>query len=394
MKLLRAFAFLFITLVSSTQAKWIPMPWPDLDATLPVWKPEGWDASKAYPAIVFYPGTDGVPTAEWIQKMTGGKDFVLVGMTYRHRGPFNYNEQEIADELGILNALKKTLTKSAAVDPKRIFVSGFSKGGWHTSLLLDRDRSLAGGLILGAGVFEMRADSPKFATPIPIYIGCGRSDGNYTPSLGALLYFRKLGAQVTQEAWPDTAHEFPDQPPEAMRQWLRVQAAPADLEVEAKMWTSARLAVIEAIADPVEQWFAFDDFMTLPFVKKFGAQAAVTAQGKIDLLLKDPKVAAEQKWRQESRRIVAMECRDRLLTTMQEASRGYEALAANARGTRAGTEALRDLDRTKKLLTSAKIVTKPGQTETITPAITPEPATSNPDRGAFFPPGTKMKPAK
>ena len=393
MHILRAFAFGFITLISA-QAKWISMPWPDLDATLPVWKPEGWDASKSYPAIIFYHGTDGVPTAEWIHKVTEGKDFVLVGMTYRHRGRFDYTEQEIADELGTLNALKKTLSKSAAVDPKRIYVSGFSKGGWHTSLLLDRDRTLAGGLILGAGVFEMRAESPKFATPIPIYIGCGRSDGNYPPSLGALLYFRKLGAQVTQEAWPDTAHEFPDQPPEAMHQWLRIQASSAGLENEANTWITARLAVIEAIADPVERWFAFDDFMALPFVKKFGAQAAITAQKKIDVLLKDPKVAAEQKWRQESRRLLAMECRDRLLATLQEASRGYEALAANAKGTRAGAEALRDIERTRKLLTTAKIVTKPGQTETITPATVPEPATSNPDRGAFFPPGTKMRSGK
>ena len=386
-------AFLLIGFAPCAQAQWIELPWPVLDATLPVSKPDDFDASKSYPAIVFYHGTGGKPTAELIHRMTAGKDFVLVGMTYRHQGRFDYSEQEIADELGLLNALKKTLTGSLAVDAKRIYVGGFSKGGWHTALLLDRDRSLAGGLILGSGVFENRKDAPKFGGPPSIYIGCGRYDGNYPPSLGALIYFRNLGAQVTHESWLDTGHEYPKQPPEAMRQWLRIQAAAADLKNEATTWIAARLSVIEAISDPVGQSFAFDEFVTLPFTKKFGTQAVAAARTELALLAANPKVVAEQKWREESRLILARECRDRLLTTLQEASRSHQQLAAQAVGTRAGTEATRDFERTRELLKTAKVVTRVDQPEAIAPE-TPAPPTSNPDRRAFFPPGSKVKPAR
>ena len=86
-------AFLLIGFAPCAQAQWIELPWPVLDATLPVWKPDDFDASKSYPAIVFYHGTGGKPTAELIHRMTAGKDFVLVGMTYRHQGRFDYSEQ-------------------------------------------------------------------------------------------------------------------------------------------------------------------------------------------------------------------------------------------------------------------------------------------------------------
>ena len=388
-----AIVFVFLGMVHFARSEWIELPWPALGATLPVWKPDDFDASKKYPAIVNY---DGIPNAVFLHEVTGGKGFILVGMAYRIKDRYNYSDTVISDELGLLDALKKNLVGTLSVDPQRIYVAGFSKGGWHTAMLLDYDRELAGGLILGGGVFTERASPLKFRKPLPIYIGCGRFDGNYVPSIGALAYFRKLGAGVTLEAWPETAHEYPEAIPEGMRQWLRIQAAQTALEKEAAEWIKGRLAEIGAIENPTAQWFAYDEFVTLPFVKNFGGEAAKVAGGRIEDLLKNPTVAAEKKWRDESRRILVRESGDRLVNTLQTASRAHHALAEKAMGTRAGAEAQRDFERTQKLLKTSKVVSRPakGGVAAITPEISPTAPSGNSGRAPFFPPGIKVKPAE
>jgi predicted esterase len=386
----------FSCLAGFARAEWIGLPWPALGADLPVWKPDDFDPSKRYPAIVYYHGTGGSPNASYIHRVTEGRDFVLVGMTYAKKGAFEYSDGEIANSLGLLNALKKTLVKSFAVDPQRIYVGGFSKGGWHTAMLLDRDRSLAGGLIFGGGAFEKRPEAPAFSKQLPVFIGCGRYDGNYPQSLGALVHFRKLGAEVALDAWPDIGHAFPQNPPEALRQWLRMRVGGEALETEAGKWISKRLPELLAISDPVECWFAVEEFVTLPFVKYFGAGEEKSAREKIAELLTNPAVATEKKWRDESRKILARESRDRLLGTLQAASADHAILAVKAAGTRAGADALRDLERTRQLLETAKVVSRPSKpgSGAVTPELPPAAPSANPERSPFLPPGIKVKPAK
>ncbi len=395
MRFLVLLAAAFFGVLHSSRAEWIELPWPALGTTLPIWKPDDFDASKKYPAIIYYHGTGGEPNAAFIHAATGGRGFVLVGMTYQNKGRFNYSDEEISNELGLLGALKKTLVGSLSVDPQRIYVGGFSKGGWHSAMLLDHDRELAGGLVLGGGVFKERASPVKFSKPTSIYIGCGRFDGNYPPSIGALVYFRKLGADVNLEAWPDLAHAYPDKPPEAMRQWLRIQATESDLETEAREWNEARLPEIEEIENPVARWLAYDEYSSLPFVKSFGDEATKVADARIEELLKDPTVATEKKWRDASRRILVSESGDRLVATLQNASRAHHALAGKAMGTRAGEHAQRDFERTQKLLETAEVVTRSakGESKPITPEFTPTAPSGNRDRSPFFPPGIKVKPA-
>ena len=389
--------FIFIAALSQgSRGEWISLPWPALGATLPIWKPDDFDASKKYPAIVYFHGTGGEPNASFIHKATGRKSYILVGMAYRNKDRYTYTDEEISDELGLLGALKKTLVGSLSVDPQRIYVAGFSKGGWHSAMLLDYDRDLAGGLVLGGGVFKERGIPVKFKKPTPIYIGCGRFDGNYPPSIAALVYFRKLGADPTLEAWPEMAHAIPEETPEGMRQWLRIQANEPDLRTEATAWIENRQAECEGIENLVAQWIAYEEFISLPFVKEYGAEAAKMAGASIETLLKNPTVAAEEKWRKASRQILVRESRDRLVNTLQASSRAHQELAGKAMGTLAGAEAQRDFERTQKLLETADVVTLPakgGGVETITPVAPPTAPSGNTDRGPFFPPGIKVKPA-
>jgi hypothetical protein len=372
----------FLTL--PVKAEWIELPWPALGATLPIWKPDDFNAAKKYPAIVYYHGDANPPDARFVHGVTGGESFVLVGMAYRG----GQGEKEIADGLGFLNALKKTLTGSLSVDPKRIYVGGSGNGASHSAMLLDRDRELAGGFIIGGGLLENRTVVPKFEGSVPIHIGSGRFDTSYAPSLGALVYFRKYGARTTLETWTEPTVEKP----EGLRQWLRIEASPSGVKPEAMTWITERLAEIKAIPEPVERWYAYEDFLTMPFVERFGSDAA---KEKIAALLEDPAVASEKKWRDESRAILVRESADRLLATMQNALRSHRQLAEKAQGTRAGRDALEDVKRVTKVIETATVVTLPGKPkpDPSTPEITPTAPSSNPGRGPFFPPGSKVKPA-
>ncbi len=361
--------------VMPLKAEWIELPWPALGATLPIWKPDDFNAAKKHPAMIYYHG-DAVPAdARFVHGMTGGEDFVLVGMAYRG------GESD--------HAIRTTLTGSLAVDPARIYVGGSGNGAAHAAMLLDRDRSLAGGFILSGGLLEKRAAAPKFSRAVPIHIASGRFDVSYAPSLGALVYFRKLGAKVTLETLADGT----DGQPEGLRQWLRIERSASEAKVEADGWITKRLTEIEAMPDPVARWHTYEDFLSLPFVERYGA---ADAKEKIAALQKEPAVAAEKKWRDESRAILARESGDRLLATMQNALRGHQQLAEKAAGTRAGRDALEDVKRVKKVIETANIVTLPGELkpEPIIPVEPPSAPSANPDRSPFFPPGTKVKPAR
>lgn len=367
------------------KAEWIELPWPALNATLPIWKPDDFNAAQKYSAIVYYHGDANPPDARFVHGVRGAEGYVIVGMAYRP----GQGEKEIADGLGFLNALKKTLIGSLSVDPNRIYVGGSGNGADHSAMLLDRDRDLAGGFILGGGLSEKRPVVPKFEGFVPIHIGCGRFDTSYAPSLGALVYFRKYGAKTTLETWPEATVEQP----EGLRQWLRIQASPSAAAVEASSWIKERLAEIEAIPEPVERWYAYEDLLTMPYASLFETD---DVKEKVTALLQDPAVASEKKWRDESRAILIRESGDRLLATMQVALRSHQQLAEKAKGTRAGRDALEDVKRVTKVIETAKVVTLPGKPkpDPITPETTPTAPSSNPGRDPFFPPGSKVKPAK
>ncbi len=339
--------------------------WPAIeDARLPLWTPDSAEARPdgGWPAIVYYHGTHGRPTIDLVRRATGGRDFVLVGMTYVQRGRFLQSEEGIAAELVQLTELKKVLVGKHQVDPARIHVAGFSKGGWFASLLLERDRSLAGGMVLGAGVFHSRQapEVDRFDGAKQIYIGVGRRDGNYPQSLRALVHFRKLGAEVILEAWPRTGHAHPDKVPLGMAQWLRLQAHGSPdgggrgLPPEASDWMARRSLEIRQIAKPVERWYAWKAFLEAPYVRvsPSGSEARL-AREKLVKLEKKPLVEAEKRWEDELQAILRREMNDRYVTTLRRVRQRYRELSERAAGTMIGELARDDAERTAKLLGTA-----------------------------------------
>ena len=254
-------------------------------------------------------------------------------------------------------------------------------------------------MILGAGVFEKRAKARAFSKQLPVFLGCGRYDGNYPQALGALVHFRKLGAEVTLDTWPSIGHQFPEAPPEAMRQWLRMRAGGGGTGGRGRE-NGSRNGSSNCMPFPI-RWkavFALEEFVSLPFVKFFGVTAEKSAREKITDLLTNPAVATEKKWRGESRKILARESRDPLARDSEKPHRRLMRCWRKKR--------LEPVRGRMRSAISKRTQKTPQDGEGRDPArkargappsplsYAPSAPSTNPDRSPFLPPGIKVKPAK
>jgi poly(3-hydroxybutyrate) depolymerase len=79
-------------------------------------------------------------------------------------------------EVKVLRTVRDELVKRAGLDQRRVYVAGFSKGGWVSGLLLQKERWLAGAAILGAGhMYPLEAVPKPFGHEVPIFVGVGSS---------------------------------------------------------------------------------------------------------------------------------------------------------------------------------------------------------------------------
>ena len=292
---------------------------------LHVWLPENYEITKKWPVMCYYHGTGGEPTIEYMRMYTGGKDWVLIGMTYLKTGQFQHSEENLAAERKILDEVLATVSRDVSIDLNRIFVSGFSKGGWVAGLFLQTDTKLAGGMILGAGTFtEGIAQHPK-----KIYIGIGETDPNLAMSFRALREFSANKAtEITHEIWLGIGHRFPldkiEPSSEPMKQWLRVQAGVADQE-EAIVWMEPALTAIQKNEDKTafEKLELIQRMKASPLAKLLdaeGTDALAEAEAK---LLSDPKAQTEQQAKTAFFKVIAYESRDRYVTTLAECAAQY-----------------------------------------------------------------------
>ena len=180
-------------------------------------------AHGAVPAMVIVHGSGGVTRGEWdwASRMNGLGIASFVIDNFTGRGIQNTEIDQIAlspvaDIAGALTALR-LLATHPGIDPKRIGVIGFSRGGivaLDTALEPFRRAVIDGDL--------------RFAAHVPFYPSCdvnyvsARLDGapilmllggkdNYTPAAPCLVYadeLRDKGARVSVRVYPDAYHAF------------------------------------------------------------------------------------------------------------------------------------------------------------------------------------------
>ena len=312
--------------------------------------PEGHDPAKSWPAVFYYHGTGGQPTTRLIRAHTGKKDWIVVGMAYAQLGTFQLTPAGMDEEIRVFKEVRNQLQQKAGLDPTRVYVSGFSKGGWVSGLLLQKERSLAGGAILGAGHrFELEAVPKPLRKDTPVFIGVGRLDGNYPFSLKALVFFRKLGAKVEMETWRGTGHSFPTAGSTGLKEWLALQVG-REPDVQS---LEEELEVISNVEDPFESWWGLNEFSERPYVVE-----SPSVMMKVDELRiameENAVIQREARILKESRRLLAKEIGKKTLPDLEEIVAGYARIAESAKGSPQGEVAAKDYKRTGEILDYAR----------------------------------------
>jgi len=186
-----------------------------------VYVPRGYGADGAWPAVFFYHGLGGQPQTELLRDAVDGEGTIIVGMGYYAAGMEGYQYLKTRD-VEILEHVLGELEGRLSIDPRRVFVSGFSKGGFYASALLnERPDLLAGAVILGAGARTEAAD-PKALAGKHVFIGCGDADPFGEDAVSAVRYYCDLGCKVTYERWRDTGHKVSDE--NTVGRWLMERA--------------------------------------------------------------------------------------------------------------------------------------------------------------------------
>lgn len=335
----------------AAEPRHIELSYPQLKDRVQVYFPENHDASKSWPAIFYYHGTNAKPDPRLIRHHTRDQNWFVVAMGYVQRGKFTFTKETLADELQILRSTRHHLVSKYGVNPQRTYVGGFSKGGWIADLILQTDRSFAGAVILGAGHLHKATSNPsRFARSTNVFVGIGREDGNYPFALRAITFYRGLGASTTFESWDDLGHTFPQEGSQALTQWFAIHGDPkANHKAAAKEWVTKRLAEIDAIPDPANRWAALRAAETTPYATLDPATKGMISE-KRSALERTAVVSREVELLAAHRKLIITELKDPGREDYVKLAAAYKALHNANPTTRQGAIAKADHERVTQLL--------------------------------------------
>jgi hypothetical protein len=317
--------------------------------------PENHDPAKKWPAVFYYHGSGGRPSTKMIRQHVGPKDWIVVGMTYTFDGAFTQTPENLEKELVILRRVRDRLAKEQGLDPKRLYVSGFSQGGWVSGLFFQAERSLAGAVILGAG--HMREAAPKtaaFPPGTPLFVGVGRLDGNYPFALKARLFYNKLGVSVNMETWQDLKHEFPTGGSPGLKEWFALRNGDKP-DADAFESEFAEIGKLQ----PLDQWWKLLEFRERPSVTAPGQPWKESVAKRITELEEDPAVAREAKIFKRHRQLLADEINAKTLPELVKVNNAYVQLAQQAGDSPQAQLVVSDAQRVAKLLETNQARTPP-----------------------------------
>jgi len=200
-----------------------------------VYFPPNYDPTKKWPAIFCYHGLNSPPTTLPYRDFVEGKNFVIVGMDY-FWDSMNASSK-IDRDVELAKRFVPALVKKYNLDPNYLIVAGNSAGGFAASGIAERTLSFWRGImILGAGRYDDLHQRPKtpsvflnpkvakiygssFVVPpgsskkgekslngMPVYIGVGEHDVNWSWADKAGQYYQSKGANITFETYKGLGH--------------------------------------------------------------------------------------------------------------------------------------------------------------------------------------------
>jgi len=294
------------------------------DKTL-VFVPKDYDADNSWPVVLWYHGTNGKPSTQYLRSVLNDKHAILVGMAYREPGlltikspqhRIEYTNKEVAHLGLVLGELRKHLS----IDRKRIIISGVSKGGWITNMLGHAKPEYFGGMaLLMGGHHKHAAPSPNPAgfKGKPIYIGVGEDDRNYVFSRLGDAVWSGYGAMVSFDTWYNTGHEFPADT-SMFKNWLFREVAPEVIQADVEKWIETALPDAREIAEPMARFFALGDLRNDPRFAMCDEKVREQVRGELNALVKsDAQVRAAAKAERTFRETMAKEMRIKTLDQMK-----------------------------------------------------------------------------
>ena len=276
--------------------------WPGLEEAILVRLPSYWTQDRRWPVLFYYHGTGGRPSIRLPVEYTNGDGFVIVGMTYTVRGSVAASKtaQFYRDTARLMKEVRDHLAGRASVDPARVYVGGFSKGGWTAAHFADKYPDLiAGAIILGAGVnpFREGEDLPQLKAKTPVYVGVGQLELNYAVSLQAADHYGGRGARVTFDVYDGLGHRPATEPKsEYLEQWLAIEANRHNLKAlkpAFEVWRTALESKLQSADEPVMKYLFLERAGNAPFARFFTKTQKREFSASLEALRKRPSVAAE-----------------------------------------------------------------------------------------------------
>jgi len=181
------------------------------------------DASGRAPAMVIAHGSAGVDTreGEWADRLAalGMATFVVDSFTPRSIRSTATDQSQLSTAANVADALAalRLLATHPRIDPERIGVIGFSKGGQvalYTALepfrraIVEDDRHFAAHVALYPYCNDWYTTERITRAPMLLLLG-GRDD--YTPAepcRGYAEWFKSAGAETIVIVYPDAYHDF------------------------------------------------------------------------------------------------------------------------------------------------------------------------------------------
>jgi len=362
---------------------------------LPVFVPTDYTPRKAFALVLFFHGRGGKPDTRMMQGITDRKGYVIVGMEYLQEDAAFY--ADIETQLGFNHHVIRTVSKRVHINPRQIFIGGFSQGGFATAMFGFRPSEVStyrGYMMMAGGLGAARGLSCMRREPVLVLHGDKDATVPYDNGVQAADALRKAGASVTFITMKGVGHTLDRQYAPEVGAWLRKQsedkrlvalmrraraADPKDMPLAIRTYrkivdsksadpvvteAEERLAEIgkqatEALASAIE---AVEDkryseaALELQKVSRVyqGTRTGTEAAAKLTELRADPELAraareaAEKARSEKAAELLAkakalLKARDYLA-----ADKAFQSLAANYDGTPAATEARAQSDALRK----------------------------------------------
>jgi len=179
-----------------------------------VYVPKDYTPDREWPLIFCYHGSNGNPQSWPFKDLTDGQNYIVLGMEYTNR-----EKPDATAEVDNLKRILKFVSSKVRVNPKLMFMGGFSQGGWSTSSFSNLYiEQLAGLIIMGSGGTPGDKAAPLLKGK-PVFIGIGEQDPANDGAKKSREAYTAKNALVTFEEFKGLAHAV-DTKDKPLKDWL------------------------------------------------------------------------------------------------------------------------------------------------------------------------------